>query len=405
MADRVEIKNTSDGRPRVVAVEGQLVTVGSAVDAGIVVAGLQPAELRLCRTDRGYRAEPARPGATITVNGEALYAKDLAKGDVVDLGPVQLCWLPEAKAPAAAPPRAPTRSASPRQRSRAQSRSTPPRQPPPRRRQGMPLPALFGIVFSIVLGMALLLRSTDWPWPKTPQHYVDLARAQYGNGLFQEALGTLDFALGEATGPVREQALALQARIRNGLAAAADAPMLQAARRDLDLLHSFVARYLQSDPDQRPAARELLHLCRDWQQQYAALSARSKDAASMASEVEALQQRYRAVAHPDEPDAAADVLFAAQAHLRFMVREYQDAMRLLDGWLAAHPDDAEVRAARDDMLQSGREWFDKRLALVDQLISLGRTDEAQRELQALEQTALLPPWQPAFDQRRQRLGR
>lgn len=394
MADRVEILEPNADRPRVVTVDGPMVGIGSDAAAGIRIDGLAAAELRLVRTDRGYRAEPARPGASLRVNGQELFAKELAAGDVVELGPVRLRWLPSPRPPAAAP------SPRPAARPRAPAAPPAPAQRPHRhrRRQGMPPAALVAIVLSIAVGALLLLRTcAGSTWPKTPQHYVDLARSQYGNGLFQQALGTLEFALNEATGETREQALQLQQQIRTALARATELPLLQAARNDLELLQSFVDRYLQPDPGARPAARELLRECREWQSAHGGLAADNPEAAAMAAQVAELQQRYAAAARPGEPDTAADVLFAAQAQLRFVNREYRVALQLLDGYLAANPGDAEVQAAREQLLADGAEWLQRRLANIQQAVVLGRVDQARRDLRQLRRAALLPQWQPQFE--------
>ena len=424
MTDRVEITDSSTGQPRIVPVEGRSVVIGSGLDAGIVVPGLDATALRLVETDRGYRAEPGRPGATLVVNGEALYAKELVVGDVIDLGVVRLRWLSGPRAalpppvrvtaapvqqraasqpsparevhqPAQRPPPA-HQPASPKPPRRPSTpRPAPSRQPRPRRRS--PAPVMIGVLLAVVVGVAMMLRAcAGSTWPKTPQFYVDLARSQFVNGRYQDALGTLQFALGEAQGPAREQALALQQQINRALAVASDASLVQAARSDLALLRSFVTRYLQADPGSRPAARELLRQCRAWQQQHGVVAGRDRDAGAMATEVEALRQRFAAAAHEGEADTQADVLFAATAQLRFQRREYKAAMRILDDYLAGHPDAADVRAARAEMLASGAEWLQQKLRLVDQLIGLQRFAEAQKELRALQQVAELPEWRETF---------
>ena len=50
------------------------------------------------------RVEPARPGALVQVNGEALFCKDLVHGDEITLGSHRLRWLLDATSVAAAPP-------------------------------------------------------------------------------------------------------------------------------------------------------------------------------------------------------------------------------------------------------------------------------------------------------------
>lgn len=71
-------------------------------------------------------------------------------------------------------------------------------------------------------------------------------------------------------------------------------------------------------------------------------------------------------------------------------------MRILDDYLAGHPDAEDVRTARAEMLASGAEWLQQKLRLVDQLIGMQRFGEARKELHSLQQVAELPEWRETF---------
>jgi hypothetical protein len=226
-------------------------------------------------------------------------------------------------------------------------------------------------------------------WPASPKHYVDLARAQFGNSEPQRALDTLSFALREATGAVREEALRLEAEIRRVQIEVAELPKLRIARDEHDLLLGFVGRYLR-DGAARPAARERLH------QRSAVLEALAQLAAE--------RTRYLALAELATPDTAADVVFAARSRLRFQWRDYRGAMARLEAFLQQHPGDAEVEAECAKLRSEGREWLLDKLRFIDQLLGRGDRNNAERELAQLERWSVLPEWAPLVAERQRRLG-
>lgn len=412
LAHHVEIVRPG-GDTNVVPMAGETMVIGSGAGADVMLhaPGLDPLHLRFVRTAAGVRVEPVRAGASVVVNGEELFCKDLASGDVVEVAGLRLRWKPERVVAAIPKEVTPTpqreravesrRAARPARESGSRSAE---RDSKPRRARGRSnLTAVF-LVFALVVGGALvalkvLSKST---WPATPEDYVELAREQLKNNQRDKALETLDFALRNATGPVRDEIVALQADVRQLQSEFAVGAQIAAARTEHDTIVAFAGRYLR-DGVARPAARELVRSCDRWLAQHRATCAGSTDGAPLLREIEDLRARHHAIAAIDEPDVAADVIFAAQSRLRFQFRDYKDALAVLDGFLGAHPDDAAVTAERDRMLRDGEQWLQGRLRTVDILLGRGDNEGAERELRQLDKWSVLPQWDALVAPRRARL--
>jgi len=369
------------GEVRTLALTADKVVLGSAADADLRVkaSGVQPRHLRFVQTSFGTRVEPVRPGGTVAVNGEDLFCKDLEPGDVIVVGDLELRWLATAS-PRAAAMQAAEPVSAPRPARRAAVRRAPARQA----RNWLSISA----VFLVVIGAAaIVLRScAGSTWPHSPQHYVDLARAQLGNNQAQRALDTLDFALRDATGATRDEALQLRADIEQAQRERAERPKIEAARSEHDLLLSFESRYLR-DGAARPAARELIRLVDHWLAAHGELCGRHSQGGAMLRAVEGLRSRYAPVAALGEPDSAADVIFAARSRLRFQWREYPAAIAVLDTFLQGH-DDADVKAERAAILTEGDEWLRDRLRSIDLLLDRGDRHNAGLDLEQLERWSL-----------------
>ena len=378
---------------RRVVLGGETTTLGSGEDADLrcVGPGIASRQLRFVKTARGVRVEAVRAGGTVVVNGDDLFSKDLDAGDVIELGAVQVRWL-GARRPAPAAPRATARAA------RGAGGSV--RRP---RSRGAPTwlmvsGALLLCVAIAALGLKALAGST---WPHGPQDYVDLAREQLGNHEPQRALDTLEFALRDARGAVRDEALGLQADIRRMLVERNEQPLAQAAREQHDPLAAFEARYLQGAVE-RPAAREFVRQADAWLARHGELCRRHSDGKPLLRYVESARARYAPAAALGEPESAQDVSFAVAAHLRFQWREYPAALARLDAHLARTPD-AALRAERERLLEEGEQWLQQKLRQIDQLLDRGDRSNAARELQSLERYSMRPQWEPAIAERKARL--
>ena len=413
MTDQLEIRGPNGERLLAPVHEGSFV-VGSdaAADVRLLWPGIGPAHFRFVRTAAGVRVEPVRPGGTVSVNGEELFCKDLGAGDVIEVAGVRLRWLPEPTAPAVAPGRAAATgsAAAPRPAPGrvAASRKSPEAAARParaRRARGLPaiVPVALLVALACVVGLLLYRHFSASTWPNSTQHYVALARAQLSNHQMQRALATLAFALREATGATRAEAVQLEADIRRLMLESAEMPKVMTARQEHDLLLEYVGRYLR-DAVQRPAAREFVRVCDQWLQRHREVCARVTDGQPLLRAVEDQRSRWVAMAALGEPDTAEDVVFAAGTRLRFQWRDYRSAIARLDAYLAAHPGDATVTAARATMITEGAEWLRGKLRNIDFLLGRGDTDNAEKDLAQLERWSVLPEWAPLVAERRQRLG-
>ncbi|MBL8728513.1 MAG: hypothetical protein JNM25_08795 [Planctomycetes bacterium] len=384
---------------RRVAMSGDTMTLGSGASASIRCTGpgIAPLHLRLVRIASGVRVEPVAAGATVEVNGEALFCKDLEPDDVVALGSLELRWVGARAAP---PVRRPRRAAG-RGATRASVAASARR--PRARSVGAPGWMMVSGVFAVVvIGVVLVLKALAVSnWPHTPSDYVDLAREQIANSQPERALDTLEVALQHADGATRQQALTLQADIRRLLVERAEVPKVQVARVEHDMLVAFEARYLRAKVE-RSAAREFVRLCDAWLAQHGDVCRRLSEGQSLLRFVEQQRAQYVAAAALGEPDTAADVVFAANACLRFQWRDYRSAIARLDAFLSRQPD-AEVQAERTRMLADGEQWLQGKLRNIDNLLSRGDRGNAERDLQQIEKWSLLPEWEGMVQERRARL--
>lgn len=407
MPHQIEIKRPG-GAVHVVSMAGDSLVLGSgaAADVMLQAEGLEGTHLRFVRTDAGVRVEPVRPGGIVAVNGEELFCKDLANGDVIAVAGLELRWLadrtpPTRKAAALAAPVAPAapspvapRAArpqvAPQQPARQEKRPV-----TPRRRSGGGNGVAIAVVFVLALVGAFVAYKvlSGSTWPNSPQDYVDLAREQLKNNHRERAKDTLDFALRGATGKVREDALALQAELQRFEAEAVLMPKVLQAQQEHDAVLAFATRYLNDAPT-RPAARELVRMCDRWLANHRAICATTDDGKRLLRTVEDQRGRFTAIAGLAEPDTAADVLFAASSRMRFQWRDYRGAFAALDGYLAVHPDDAAVLAERAKMLREGEEWLRGKMQRIDTLLARGDVDGAASDLKQAETWSMLPQWEP-----------
>ncbi|HEX5053215.1 MAG TPA: FHA domain-containing protein [Planctomycetota bacterium] len=416
MSEQIEITDANGGT-RIVPVHGDRLLLGSARDADVCVAdaGLDAHHLRFVRAGDRVRVEPVRPGGTVTVNGESLFCKDLEPDDTIEVGRLRLRWCAPKKAPLVPQParsgKPAAAPAAPRSRARTQvparnreAGSARAERVRPARRRGVPTWVPASTIFCVIVIVAVLvLRSfADSTWPSSPQHYVDLAREQLGNQQPQRALDTLAFALPEATGKTREEALALEAEIRRMLLERDELPMVLQARQEHDLLQSFVGTYLQTDVT-RPAAREFVRLCDHWLERYRALCTRNSDGKPLLAAIESQRSRFVGLAAMDQPESAEDVIFAARSRLRFVWRDYKAAMQRLDAFLQAHGETGTVRREREQMLIDGEQWLRGKLRNLEFLLDRGDRDNAEKDLAQLERWSLLPEWEPLVADVRQRV--
>lgn len=405
VSDQLEITDRS-GRRRTVSISQAPFVLGSGpeVDLRLDSQGIEDRHLRLVRTGTTMRVEPVRAGGTVAINGEELFCKDLRDGDVIALGNLQLRWIagsPSLPPAALVPPG--TGLGTPGKRGAKASERASKRTQRPSRSGGVPtvLPVTGLSLVVVLVGFLLYRHFAGSTWPSSPEHYVELARSQLANQEPQRALDTIAFALREASGETRKEALALEADIRRLQLEVAQMPMVIAARNEHDQLLEFAARNLRDRPE-RAAAREFVRQCDQWLSRHRQLCSENRDGKPLLATIEEQRARFVAIAALEEPDRPSDVIFAARSRLVFQWRDYRGAIERLDAYLAKNPDADQVRTERAAITTEAEEWLQKRLANIDYIIGRGDHERAEQDLAQLERKGL-PHWASQLAQRRSRL--
>jgi hypothetical protein len=393
----IEITGAGTGRHRV-GMKGDVLVLGSGAGAQIRVQapGVEDEHLRFSRLGTHVRVEPVRAGATVDVNGEPLYCKDLDDGDVIEVAGLQLRWIAAQKAvsvPASAAARG------------SRSRRDEPSDKPARksRSQGMPGSLRLSlVVLGVLVAGFVAMRLSKQIALLSPEEQLELAREQMGNHRREMALATLDELLPRASGTTLQEATDMRAAILRIQAESAEMPKVIAARGAQEVLIAFHTRYLEGASN-RPPAREFVRQCDDWLAEHGELCRRHSDGKHLAAWVEEHRARHLAQAALGEPDTATDVTFAVESRLRFQWRDYRGAIRALERYLAAN-DDATVRRLREETVAAGEEWLQGKLRYIDQIIDRGDLGNAGRDLEQIERWSMLPQWEPLVRERQRRLA-
>lgn len=381
---------------------------------------IQDLSVRVVPLENSVRVEPLFGDDVLHLDGEDVVSKELLAGEFVVINDVRLRWLgskprpegggPKAvQRPAGGPKKAaPTRSAedyAPVSTSRGRPRGVDEPRASQRMRRAPKktnwLPASAITAALLVVAMFIVQRLSDSTWPHSPKHFVELAQAQYDNNDAQRALETLAFALRDATGETRTQAEALEKDIRRMMLEQASALQVSDARYELDLIKSFVSRYLKSTD--RPAARECVRLCDVWLESFRSVCDGHSRGQALLTELESIRSRYISAAAPGSAETAADVIFAARSRLRFQWRDYKGAFAALDAFLGRNGGDELVAKERKKLLTEGDEWLQKQLRRLDRQLERGDLDLAEQDLGRIDKWVVIPEWQAAIDERRTRL--
>lgn len=411
-----------------VAIEGAKVWLGSGEGVAIRLRapGLAARHLCFVKTEHGYRVEPAEPGATVEVNGEDLFCKDLEVGDRIRVAGLQVRWMsspppPRNPGPASVRPRppAPSKPVAPARAPVAPAREPaadpePDLEPDPApraaralraRRRSSPLPVILLFASALVFLVVVFKTGAGSTWPQSPQHYVTLAGQQVQNGKLDLALRSLDFALLDATGTTREEALQLRDQIHALQVEQVERPKIDAARPSYEFLGSFVDAYLKQEAP-KLAVRELVRRCDRWLLTYGKVCEAAAAGQSMLREVQALRNRYVALANQTEPEGIEDLRFSIQVMMRLVTRDYLGALQRFDEFQKAHPEVGGVAAEREQWLAEGEVWLAAKLATIDEAIATSGSGDgyrADRMLRPLEQWCALPQWRARLQQRRERI--
>lgn len=379
------------------------------VELGTDAVELAEFGLRARRVGEVVRVEPLGPGQQLSVDGETLFCKDLVAGATAEVDglSLRLLELVETAAPGARTGAERPRGHRDRGAGAAGGAVGARRRSAAVRRRSSALPAIAVTAAVVLVGVFVFRRLEDSTWPQSPAHFVELARHQLDNNRPERALETLAFALREASGETRRQAEKLQTEIRERLLEQSAGVEVSRAQARLQALRSFVSTELDAagSGPQRAAARELVRLADEWLQEFGEVTSWHSRGKVLREEVERLRSHYLPATEPGRPETADDVLFSAQSRLRFVIRDYVGALARLDGWLAAHPDDARVEAERARMLEEGGQWLDRQLERLGSALDQGRLYNVERDLAQLEQKAAIPAWQERIAALRARVDR
>ena len=391
MAPRLELIDL-EGRPATVAVQADGVALratGRGVES-LPVGDARQAELRIVPTRSGLRLEPVRPGAMVEVSGQQLFCKDLVDGDTFRVGGQRIVFRAEAKV-AAATAATPGAGRAPGHAARALSAATS-RERSSRERSSKPL--LISLVSLSIVGAIVVLRWFDASRRgPDPRNLLARAEEQFEGGQYALARETIDEAVRLGDVAIRSQGSRLRDRIDEVEKRVAEAALALAARQAEESLASFEDRYARQGLE-RPAARELLRMCDAWLAEHEARIGGSVDGKPLVASVRARRERAVAKADASSPESAADAIFAARAHLRFVVREYKAAVARIDAFCASHPDAADAAAEAVAIRQEGKAWLEKQVARMSQSVDRGDVERAREEFAQIERHALLPEWEP-----------
>lgn len=386
---------------------------------------IQDLSVRVVPLENSVRVEPLFGDDVLHLDGEDVVSKELLAGEFLVINNVRLRWLgskpgradagtksiskPISKSMGAQKKSAPKAKSAESYEPVSTSRHRPRGADEPRASQRMRrapkktnwLPASAITAALLVIAMFVVQRLSDSTWPHSPKHFVELAQAQYDNNDPQRALETLAFALRDATGETREQAEELEKDIRRMMLEQASALQVSDARYELDLIKSFVSRYLKST--ERPAARECVRLCDIWLESFRSACDGHSRGQAVLTELESIRSRYISAAAPGSPETPADVIFAARSRLRFQWRDYKGAFAALDAFLARNAGDEAVTKERKKLLTEGDEWLQKQLRRLDRQLERGDLDNAEQDLGRMDKWVVIPEWQEVIDERRSRL--
>lgn len=444
-------KIIAGGQSRLYDILDDTLTLGTAASNAVRLQqeGVAEVHAKVWRAADGLWVSPV-DGASLRVNGETATRHRLRHGDLVELvdgltlefvdaagarpasgkvtpaptrapRPAASHAAPAAEdrfkpAPAAAPEAAaPTPPVSraklvvPSAAREARDRSAARTQREEAGRRGRPAPP--GPRWHLVSGVVLLSVAVVWIGirvlsdslvAESAEDLMALAETQLERGNAQLALQTAQAAASRGTGgdAMRAKIAAFETKAKQAMQAAGDAPVLDSARQGMDNLRTFEKSFLAATPTARPACRELVRMADGWRQRYAATCERYPDSAPMVKEAATLRARYAPAAQLDQADDIEDVMFAAKRATRLQRPRYRDAVAAIDAFLARGGDPAVLERARDfraKMLESGREWFDQKMAQMKHAFELGKTDTVLREVDGLAAESVIDEWKPVFE--------
>ena len=105
--------------------------------------------------------------------------------------------------------------------------------------------------------------------------------------------------------------------------------------------------------------------------------------------------RFAPEAKIEQPDVAADVLFAVERRLSLPRPLYRDAVTMVDDYLRAHPGDTgtkELKASKDAVVKAARAEFDRHETEARRLLAARRFAEAKKALDEMRNAIVVEAW-------------
>ena len=422
----------------------EFVTIGT--DAGnhlrLHDPAVAPVHLRLIHVQNGYRLELANAEQKLEVNGEECVARALKPNDRIHIGGTTLTFVDE-RATSPAPPQS-----QPQRRSQAtapqQAHATVPQQP----RRAAPAAAAHsagahraaghasaghgghhaghhaaehrasghhghhvrkekkptwlnwvlwctGAMVALMVVLYLMDAGSYYREQGSPEHWLTEARKHLAAGEITRANDCCMNA--ERCKPDAETLKNIQ-ELRETIKAkqlrASDESTLTLAKNSLQAMEEFEKAHL-GIAQPRPAARELARNAQLWLKNYKDVVSRYPDTAADVAKVQSLFSRFAPIAQLEKPDDVDDVLFAVERRMSLSRPLYVEAMRAIDDYLSAHPNDKrgpKLRERRDAIVKTARTEYDRNEADARRLLGSRSFADARRALQAMREAIVDDAW-------------
>jgi len=425
-------------------ITAEFVTIGT--DAGnhlrLHDPAIAPVHLRLIHVQNGYRLELANAEQKLKVNGEECVARALKPNDRIQIGDTTLTFVDErAASPApqqAQPQRRPQATApqkaqatAPQQARRAAPAAAGHSAGAPRaaghhaadhhaaghhaghhehhasghhghhvRKEKKPAWinwVIWGTLSFVALLVVLrLLGAGDYYREQaSPQHWIDEATKKLEQGDFTSALDSCQMADNcKPDAATLQNIQELRGKINARIARDKDQSNLTLAKKSLEAMEEFEKAHL-GIAQPRAAARELARNAQLWLKNYKDVVSRYPDTAADVAKVQSLFSRFAPIAQLEKPDDADDVLFAVDQRMSLSRPLYVEAMRAIDDYLSAHPNDKrgpKLRERRDAIVKTARTEYDRNEAEARRLLGSRSFADARRALQAMREAIVDDAW-------------
>lgn len=423
----------------------EFVTIGS--DAGnhlrVNDPAVAPVHLRLIHVQNGYRLELANAEQKVKVNGEECVARALKPNDRIQIGGTTLTFLDEraaSPAPQQAQPQRRPQATAPQQ-APAVAPQQPRRAPPAAAGHSAPAHraaghhaaghhghhaaghhagehhagghhghhkrkekrpewikwVMWGSLSFVLLLVALKLLGAGEYYREvaSPQYWLETAKTHLAAGEFSRALDSCKSAeMHDPDAETLRHIEELRKQINAKILRDKDQSNLTLAKNSLTAMEEFEKAHLGIEQP-RPAARELARNAQAWLKNYSEVVSRYPDAAQDVGKVQSLYNRFAPIAQLEKPDDADDLLFKVERLMSVPPPLYYQALKEIDGYLAAHPNDKrgpKLRARRDGIVSTARAEYDRHEAEARRLLGSRAFAAARQELKLMRDAIADDDW-------------